>query len=785
MLNNYLKIAFRNLVREKGYTLINIGGLALGMACFILILLWVRDELSYDRFHRYQQRIYKVLTETESGNMITHSSWRLGPALKARYPEIDDFCRIRFQESSPVKYGDKIFVEQDFFLADPSLFTMFSFPFIQGNPQTALKELNSLVMTETTARRYFGNAEPLGQVVFVARYQADFVITGVIRDIPENSHIRFDMVTRLEWMGNQRLESWEFTGFTYLLLKEAAQPEALSQKMVNFYREEVNPESTYRPLLQPLNQVHLYEWGVPGIVQQVRMFSLIALFILLIAGINFMNLSSARSARRAREIGLRKVNGATRGQLIGQFIGESLLLSGIALLLALALVELLLPGFNRFTGKSLRIAGSSDRLLLPVLAALPLVTGILAGLYPAFLLSSFHPARILRGQLASQGNGSRFRRLLVIVQFAIAIGLIVSTAVIFQQLHYVQEKDLGFNRDRVMTIALPDDPALQRQYDPFKNALRSIPGVQNVSASASLPIRVGEWIGIDWEGNPEEDFLPVNYTMVDYDFFETFQMEIVQGRSFSMAHPGDESTACIINESALRAMGLADPLGTPVYFAHPAFPESLRQVEIIGVVKDFHFRSLHRDIGPFIFRIYRPWLFNMYVRIAPEQIPETLEKIAATARQAAPGYPFRYTFLDDEYRELYQSEQQMGQLMRIFGFLAITISCLGLLGLAAHTTTQRTREIGVRKVLGASVSAIVLRLTGEFIRWVLLANLIAWPMAYIFLHRWLADFSYRIHISIWNFLMAGALTLFIAVLTVSYQAIKAARANPVVSLRHE
>jgi putative ABC transport system permease protein len=785
MLANYFKIALRNLFRQKVYSFINISGLAVGMACFILISLWVQDELSYDQFHQNKDRLCKVITKVSRDKINTYSSWRLGPALKEKYPEIVDFCRIRFREGSPVKYGEKTFIEENFYLADPSLFSMFTFPFIKGDPGSALDKLNSIVLTEETARRYFGDDEPIGKILQVARYQSDFVVSGVIKNIPRNSHINFDLVARIELMGKQRLESWEFTGFSYVLLGKNTDRVFVTQKIANFYRDVVNPESHYTPVLQPLTQIRLYEWGKPGIIKQVYIFSIIAVFILIIACINFMNLSTARSSKRAKEVGLRKVNGSTRIQLIRQFLGESVLLSFLALAFALALVELVLPAFNRFTGKELSTIGSISGIMIILIVGLVFLTGFLSGSYPALLLSSLQPALILKGKFSGSPRGLFFRKLLVIFQFSVSIALIFCTTVVYNQLQYVQEKDLGYDKELMVTISLPADPSLQNQFDRYKNELLNLSGVLNVTAAASLPMQVGEWIEIDWEGNTGDDFLPVNYTMVDYNFFDTFNMELVEGRAFSKEFPPDEIEAVIINESALSAMEVDSPVGTRVYFAHPAFEESFRQVKIIGVVKDFHFRPLHETIRPFIFRIYRPWLAYIFIKIRPENVEKTLRNIEAISSRIAPHYPFRYDFLDETYNRLYNFETKTGQLFRVFASVTIIIACLGLFGLASYTSEQKTKEIGIRKVLGANMAGIFFMLSREFLKWVLLANLIAWPIAFFIMAGWLQNFAYRTEIGFEIFLFSGMVALLIAIATVSYHAIKAAFANPVAALRYE
>lgn len=783
MFKNYLMIAFRNIRRNKGYSFINIAGLAIGMACFILISLWVRDELSYDRFHEHKDRIFKVITKTNTGDVWTTSSWALGPALKERYPDIVEFSRVWFWHRSLVRTGDKRFVEQNFYLADPSIFTMFTFPFVKGDPETSLANMNSIVITEETARRYFGEDDPLGQVLHVVSYQSDFIVTGVIKNIPENSHMQFDLVARIELMGQQRLESWEFTGYSYVMLSPDVPVDEVNQKISNFYREVIDPELTATPILQPLTRIHLYETGEPGIIKQVAIFSVIAVFILIIACINFMNLNTAKSARRAREVGMRKVTGASRIQLVKQFLGETILLSFLALAIALVLVELAIPVYNGFTGKNLSVINGVNSAVVLILICIAPLTGILAGSYPAIFLSSFQPAYVLNKQFSQTSKGALFRKILIIFQFSVSIGLFICTTVVYKQLHLVQKKDLGFDREFVVTM--PNNPDLRNRFDTFKNELLREEGILNVTAAASRPTEVGQSIAINWEGNAEEEFLPIGYTMVDYDFFETFDMEFVQGRSFSREFASDGSEACIINERAQAEMGITSPLGTRVYFAHPALEESFRYVRIIGVVKDFHFRSMHELIGPFIFRIYRPWHSYVFIKIKPENVPETLQRIENISVKFAPDYPFQYEFLDEAFVKLYQSERQMGRLFNVFGILAIFISCLGLFGLASYTAEQKTKEIGVRKVLGASVAGIVLSLSKEFTKWVLVANLVAWPVAYFVMREWLQGFAYRTGLTLGIFILSAILAFIVALITVGHQSIKAALTNPVESIKYE
>lgn len=783
MLLNYFKTAVRHINRQRGYSFINISGLAIGIAVFTLISLWVFDEISFDRFHAKKDRIFRANSITKEYGLVTSSSWRLGKELQSNYPEIETFSRYRPWGTSLVEYKDKVFNELNFRLADPDFFKIFSFEFIYGDAKNALAHKNSIVLTNITAKRYFGDENPLGKSLFVRKYNADFKVSGVIKNIPLNSTIQFDLLARVDLMPKQRLESWEFTGYTYILLKENANVERVNRKIADFYREYVSEESEASPVLQPFTEIHLYEQGKPGIIKQVYMFSVIAVFILLIACINFMNISTARSAQRTREIGMRKVVGARRNQLISQFLGESILVSIIAMIIALFLVELLLPYFNQFTAKQLTLFSSDIVSKMLFLIGVILFCGLVSGIYPALYLSSFRPKHILKGDYGFLGNRQSFRSSLSIIQFTIAIGLIVCTIVIHNQLHFIQNKDLGMNRELV--IGLPNNQDLNKSFESFKGELLKDADIISVTASATNPFDVGQYISINWEGHYEQDELPLPYTMVDYDYFETFEMHIVEGRGFSEMYPSDENNACLVNQSAVKAMGIDSPVGTEVYFNHPAFEESFKKVKIIGVVEDFHHSPLNKAIKPFIFRMYKPWHSFVFIKIAPGKMKESLAFIETTSKAFSPDYPFHFMFLDQVYNNIYKTENMLGKLFNILAVLAILISCLGLYGLAAYTTEQRTKEIGIRKVLGASVINLIGMLTKEFSRWVIIANVIAWPVAWYFMNRWLNNFVYHTQIGWWVFILAGGTALLIALLTISWQAIRTALANPAKSLRYE
>lgn len=783
MFKNYFKITLRNITRQKGYAIINILGLAIGIACFILIAFWVFDELSYDQFHEKKQRIFRVNTIAPDFGTITSSSWRLGPTMKAEYPEIENYTRVWPWARSLVKYEDKIFDEWNIYLADSSFFTIFSFSFVKGNPKTALSDRYSVVMTAATAKRYFGNEEPLGKMVYSREFDRNFKVTGVIRNIPQNSTLKFDFVARVDLMPQQRLESWEFTGYTYVLLSEHLKEHDFNQKITGFYPQFADSTLESVPFLQSLTNIHLYADGTPGLIKLVYIFSMIAVFILLIACINFMNLSTARAAKYAKQVAVRKVVGAAKRQIVIQFLGESIIFSYGALIVALLLVEIILPGFNNIANKNISLFSVNTSMIILFLVGVALFTGIIAGSYPALFLSSFHPAATLKENRIPETRSRLFRHGLTIFQFTVSIILIISIQVMRDQLHYLQHKDIGINRDFVVGIANNID--LNEKFDIYKHEIMKNSAIKSMTSAQNQPVDVGNYIGVNWEGHFNEPEISMAYSTVRYDFFKTLGMKIIQGRPFSPDFRTDETEACIINETALRQMQLESPIGKKVYFNHPAFPESLKYVNIVGVVKDHHFRSLHETIGPFIIRMYKPYQSFIYFKVEPGDISKTIDYIEKVTRKFSPDFPFQYTFLDDTYNRLYDVENRMEKIYQAFAFLAIFISCLGLVGLSVFTIEQRTKEIGIRKVLGASIMNVMKLLTKDLIRWILLANLIALPVAYYAMNVWLQNYAYRININWWVFLVAGLIALLIALITVSFQTIKAALTNPVDSLRHE
>lgn len=784
MFRNHFIIAKRNFIKHKGYSFINLAGLTIGMTCFLLILVWVQNELSYDRFHENKDRVFRILNKIPNGIYANSVTYALTPELQEKYGEVEETARVVPWIQSLIKYKDVGFQEDGIYLTDPGFFRIFSFKFIQGSPETALPDKHSLVLTERAAERYFGREDPLGKVLHLAEYEADFKVTGVIENIPSNSHLQFDIVSRVEWLGEDRLARWrEWVAPVYVMLHEGIDAEAFNSKIAGIYAEHYTPTGDVEPFLQPLPKVYLYGTYRSQIIKKIYLFSLIAVFILLMACINFMNLSTARSAQRAREVGMRKVIGATRPLVVKQFLGEAMLFSFSSMILALCICWLLLPFFNNFTGKNISLFSSTSITALLILFGAMVMTGFTAGSYPAFYLSSFQPVHILKNRVSKNAGGLIFRKILIVFQFAISVGLILCTLIVARQLKFIQDMDVGFDRDHVVTLF--NNPDLGGHYDAFKQALLSQPGILYLTSAAQQPMNVGQMITINWEGNPTNEPLGIAYTMIDYDFFKTFDMQIKQGRSFSQQYPTDEIDACILNERAVEVMGLEDPIGTRVNFGHMAIDPSLRNLHVVGVVNDFNYLSMHWESGPFIFRIYRPWHRLVFIKVDRLKIPEALASIEKTFKTYAPDYPFRYTFVDTVFNNQYASESQLNRLFNVFSLLAIIVACLGLFGLASFTAERKTKEIGIRKVLGASTSSIVALTIKDFFKWIVVANLLAWPVGYYLMTQWLKNFAYRNPIEVEVFLLTVGLTLFIAFITIIYQALKAALANPVDSLRFE
>ena len=779
---NYFRTATRAIRRNKSFSTINIAGLGLGMLCFLLIMAWVRNELSFDHFHVNRKDLYMILSQAPEGRSWSTTTYALPPVLDAEYPEVTDFARVWPWHASLVKNGNIRFQEDAITLTDPGFFRMFTFPFVRGNPETALQERNSLVLTEDAARRYFGAENPVGKTLFLAEPGLDFQVTAVVKNVPQNSSLRFDMVTRVEWLGEDRLARWgEFVAYAYVRLRPGVAVEDFNKKISGIFQEHINQTYPVKPFLQPFSESYLYRDGRPGNIRRVVLFSSIAVLILLMACVNFLNLSTIQSAQRTREVGLRKSIGAGRGQIIRQFLGESLSTSFLAMALAVGAAPLLLPSFNRLAGTNLVLFGPNIGGLVLLLVLAALVVGLAAGSYPAFYLSSLKLVQLVRHRFTPAAGGGAFRKILIIIQFSTSVALILCAIIIARQLRFLRAFDLGFNRDQIVTVYC--NPQLLSRFDSFKEQLRGHPGVLQVTRAAQRPLDVGQTIGVDWDGNPDPQPARIGYTMIDVDFFETFEMPIVRGRSLSAAFPQDETESCIVNEAAARMFGGGDPIGRMLYWSQGAIDPNLRNVRIVGVVKDFYDRSLREGIRPFMFRKYVPWLQFAFIKVDKNRISEVLPAVREAFEKFSPEYIFSYEFLDDAFNRQYRNETQQGRLFNVFSLLAIVIAALGLFGLAGFTAQKRTKEISIRKVLGASVSELVVLLAKEYLVWIAVANAAAWTVAFFFLRQWLNQFAERVELDPLVFPLASLSMLVVVLSVAGFQTVRAARANPADALR--
>jgi len=773
MLNNYVKVFLRGLIRQKGYSFINIAGLAAGMACCILFLLWISDEVSYDRFHENADNLYRTFVNHE-GMRGSTGPWALAPVLKEDYPEIINSSRCRIRDLA-VKYDEANYYEA-VAMVDKEFFEMFTFPFVLGNPATAFDSRLSAVITEQAARKYFGADNPVGKTLTVDNTY-DLVVTGVIGDIPSNSHLQFDLLAPVQLVGEERLGSWWYECFTYIQLDKNAVPDEVSSKIsgvIMKYDKRTNAQITLD--IQPITRIHLYALQGADPVIYVYIFSIIAVLILLIACINFINLATARAGGRAKEIGMRKVVGAAKSDIVKQYFGESICASVTALVIAVILVWLFLPAFNTMAGKHLTLNTAGNISTAAGLLGIAIITGMISGSYPALLLSSFRPSEVIKASKQQRAGGLNIRRILVIGQFTAAIVLLIGTLVVYRQLDYIRNKELGLNKEHVAVVTMNNE--LQAGYQSLKDELKMNPNITSVSAATSMPTDIHSVNPAYWEGKGPEDYTRFNFVGVDYDYFETFGMELVQGRSFSEEYPTDNQNY-IINEVGLKLTGLREPLGK-------MFSMWDNEGKIIGIVRNFHSKSLHNELSPILFTLRPDWNKRyMFVKMKPGSISGTIEFIKNKAAEFAPGYPFDFTFLDEAFDRQYRIDRRVGSVFKYFTILAVFISCLGLFGMASFMAQQRIKEIGIRKTLGASTAGIVLLVSREFIGLIFISILIAWPAAYFAVQRLLENYAFRTDINVWIFAAAAALALIIAMLTVGYQTIRAARSNPVDSLRYE
>jgi putative ABC transport system permease protein len=809
MLKNYFKTALRNLWKNKGFSGINIVGLAIGLATCLLMIIYVVDELSYDRYNKKADRIYRLDGEIKFGDnhfILAVAPAPAGPAMLQDYPEIEREARFRNNGGVLIRKGNQNIQEDKVIYADSTVFGIFSLPFLAGDPATALIAPHTTVITEKIAKKYFNSVAAAIGNTLVVNDSVNYKVTGVIKDMPSQSHFSYDLFLSMsELEESRRGDQWLSNNFnTYILLHEGADSRRLEAKLgsmvtkyvapliksaINLNMEDFTKGGGYiRFSLTPLTSIHLHsnktaELSANGSIQYVYIFSAIAAFILLIACVNFMNLSTARSSNRAKEVGVRKVLGSLRPQLIGQFILESTLISLIAMILALLIAWALLPFFNQLAAKEMTIGLFTRPWLAPCLLALVIFVGLLAGSYPAFFLSAFRPIAVLKGVRSNGFRSGWLRNSLVIFQFGISIFLIVGTVVIYSQLNYIRDKELGFNRDHVLVIQ--NSSPLGDRIKAFREELLGLQGVQGVTVTGFLPTA-------GWRNDNAYFLSPVmdpktaismQSWQVDEQYVPVLGMKIVAGRNFSKDFPSD-STGLVINESTARMMGYADPINKPLYGLDDMQSRKPKAWHIVGVVKDFNFNSLREVVTPLGFMLQEN-RGNMALRVNSSNIPQLIAAVEDKWKTMAPGQPFRYSFMDDDFNALYRSEQRMGKISLSFSLLAIFIACLGLFGLTAYAAEQRTKEIGIRKVLGATVTNIIGLLSGDFLKLVLLAALITFPFAWWAMHSWLQDFAYRIGISWKVFALAALMAAGIALLTVSVQALKAALANPVKSLRTE
>jgi len=785
MLKNYVKIAIRNIRRQKLYSTINILGLVVGLTCSILIFLWVQDERGYDGFHKHAGRIYRVTIMDEEG--VSDQGYAvtpiaIAPVIKDEIPEILYAARtsVRFRKLS---YREKV-LEEKGLLVSPDFLKMFSFRFLDGNPSNALSTIDKIVISEELAHRHFGSEDPMGRIL-KGQDESEFIVSGVFQDIPRQSHLYFDYLVNFHILekAGQNLNNWEnISYYTYCMLEKGANPKSVAEKITaisNTHMPRIKP--TYR--LQPLKKLHLdpplkFDNVDHGSRQSVIALSFIAAAILLIACFNFINLSTARSSRRSLEVGLRKVVGARRSILVRQFLGEAFFITLVASFLAFIWVIMLLPQFSSITGKEFSIRILTEQQFLLSFLGVVVFTGLTSGFYPALLLSSFQPVQILKGKSGMSSKGSKLRKILIVFQFTLTVSVLIGVLVSSNQLRYLQNKDLGYNKTNLMVVRMNQN--LARQYETLKQKLLTNPHVLKASATANLPTHLQSGSVVEeWEGKSIEGSLHFKLLWVDSDYLETFDLKLAEGRFFSKER-STKPYGFVLNQTAVNKMGLDSPIGKRAVINET-------EGNIIGVVKDFHFRSLHHAIEP-VALLYEPVTFyTMMIKLDPEaaQTQDTIRDIEKVWKEFAPDEVFVYTFLEDNLNDLYQKEKIQGRLFIYFSGLALFIACLGLLGIVSYTTEQRTKEIGIRKVLGASTNNLITLLLKEFLKWVVISNIVAWPIAYLIMSRWLQKYAYHVSLSAGVFVSASFIALMMALITVIYQLFRASRANPVDSLRYE
>ncbi len=801
MIRNYFMVAMRNLIRERGYSLINIFGLAFGLAAALLIFIWVFDEYSYDRFHENIDRLYRVEQDQDYDGEAYHvnvTPYPAGEGFELEIPEIERCVRSARTGNLLVKYKDQSFYEGGISAVDSTIFSVFTFPLKKGNPKTALNQPFSIVISEEIAEKYFGNEDPLGKTLILDN-RFDFQVTGVLDKIPNNSSFSPDILvpfTFTQDLGNYS-DHWAANSIiTFALLKENTDPEPVNKKLTDVVRSHIDfneidgfTEEDYIThfMLAPLKKLHLHAYfgfgHPPGQIQNVIIFITIGIFILIIAGINYMNLSTARSSKRAKEIGLRKVVGANPKSLILQFLGESIITTLISAVIAVGVTLLLMNQFNQLSGKELERSFLFSWEFLVGLVGIMFFTAILAGAYPALFLSRFVPVKVLKGSIGSGSQRAWLRKILVVVQFTLSIFLITGTMLVYKQMNHMQAMKLGFDKENILYLRMYGN--INESYNVLSEKFREYSEVRNVTASSHLPSNIGSNSGgIDWEGKDPELSPLVSMSMIDYDYVETMGIPIVLGRSINRKFPSDMSTdstgSFLINEELARIMGIEDPLGIRFSFM------GIQNGRIVGVMKDFHFHSMRSEIEPLaVLAGVNQWTNYIILRIKPGDIPNTISNLEERWNEVLPDYPFDYHFLDEVFDDMYRSEMRMGRLLKYFALISVFIALLGLFGLAAYMAESRTREISIRKVLGASMTKVVYLMTSEFVRLVLVAIFLGIPLSWYFLKKWLQDYAYPTNLSWWIFGIAALFSILVATITVSIQSVKAASQNPAHNLRQE
>ena len=806
MFKNLIRYSLRSFKRQRSYIIINILGLSIGIACSLLIALFVINELSFENFNTKKDRIFRMILNGKLGGQevtVCYSAAVIGPTMLKEVPEVEDFLRMNGVGPTNVEYNNQTFGEEHIVEADSSFFNFFSIPVIKGDPKNLLNAPRKAVLSESIAKKIFGNVNPIDKTLKIGSDTARYIISGVMADVPENTHFKANIILSFMTNPSSKNPTWLSNSFsTYLLLKPNSSYKTVDAKMPEMIVKYVGPElqkymgvsitdfaakgNKYRFYLQNLKDIHLD----PGIQQQfkpasdpkyLKIFGSIAILIVLIAAINFMNLATAQASKRAKEVGIKKVGGSTRGMLIGQFLSESFILSFISLILALIFIRLTLPYFNHLLGANLALKLFAAWYTIPVLILFSVIVGFLAGSYPALFLSSFNPYEVLKGNVKNSMKNGQLRRVLVVFQFAVSILLIVGTMVMYRQINYMLNKDVGFNKEQLIVINSAD--ALGKKMKSFKDAVKLIPGVVNIASSTAVPARNNNDNAYSMEGRKDESFL-MQTAWVDYDYLATYGMTLASGRSFNESYTTDKD-ACLVNESAIKNFSITDFSKTR--FMQPRDSGKIDYLPIIGVVKNFNFESLRNPIQPYIMRLQNDnnlWGY-LTVRLSGKNYKSTISGIEEKWKEFVPNNPLQYYFIDADFEQMYIQEKQNAQMAVIFSILAIFIAALGLFGLTSFTVEQRTKEIGVRKAMGSSIAGIYIVISREVIILVSISALIAWPLIYYIGRKWLENFYFRINLGVFSFIAGLSIVLGIAIMTISYRIMRAARVNPAQSLKYE